>query len=241
MKKIKPIIIIALLCISCSTFSQENPVYPSQAFSINLNADAFSGLEFGYHHRVHLLDHNPTLYASFNFPLFLAIRQKNLDTWETNFGITQTFSMYEKLIFVSSLNLFSGKHKQILGTFIPVGMDLKITPSLKTKSGYARFQLDYTQVLGTHITYDDLVKQSFQDILDVNGNPYLSEPTDGWYALTGNYMKYGIESLFYLTQKTALYFDLGMIQYFSKYTRGFDSMMYGQVPFYMDLQILFRI
>ena len=66
-------------------------------------------------------------------------------------------------------------------------------------------------------------------------------PQNGFYLLTGNHLYYGIEGMFRLSNKLDMYFDLGMINYISQYTGLFDSMMFGQIPFYTNIRLNYKI
>ncbi|HKK63329.1 MAG TPA: hypothetical protein VJ951_12265 [Bacteroidales bacterium] len=237
----KIIILITLLGIMYPGSSMAENTEEPGTIMINLNADAFAGLEFGYQHPIGISDFNFNVYAKTNFPLFLTLRQQKLDTWETKFGARSWFVEKQRFLLIGDLNLFFMRHKQVLGTFIPVGLKTNFTPAIKTKSGYIGCQIGYKQILGTHIAHSEQVKESYNDIRDINGNTYKSEPGNGWYALTGNSINLGLEAKYAFSEKIDIRFDIGMIQYISAYTEGFDSMMYGQVPFYMDLQFKFRL
>lgn len=82
--------------------------------------------------------------------------------------------------------------------------------------------------------------EEMQNIYNSNGELLDMQPQDGFYSFTGNQLGYGIEGKFKLNNRLDMFFDWGIIDYLSKYTKGFDSMMYGQVPFYMDVRFDYK-
>jgi len=209
--------------------------------SANINSDAFTGFEFGYNHFATISTKNVFFYAKLNIPLMLSVKQKKIDTWELKFGAASEIYEFNKFLLITDFNLFTIRHKQDLGTFLPIGFNLRLTPSLKTKNGYWGFQIKYNQTITTYIKHSDIVKERFNDLTDKNGQPLNLEPENGFYSFTGNSINYGIETKFNLSEKMNIYFDIGITQFLSKYTKGFDAMMFGQVPFYMDLQLNHKI
>lgn len=95
----------------------------------------------------------------------------------------------------------------------------------------------FKQVLFTYIRHSDYAKESFKEIVDSNSKFIEMGPQNGFYRFTGNHLYYGLEVSVKFSDNLDLYFNLGLIHYFSKYTGFFDSMMFGQILFYMNLQL----
>jgi len=231
--------IFLLLCIACNQQgnAQDKDHLYSKKLSIGINSDAFTGLELGYIQESSISGIPSYYYINLNIPVLSSIKQKKLDTWELKTGANLELIMQNRLVVRTDFNLFTIRHTQSLGTFMPLGFNLKITPARVTKKGYIGFQTIFKQVLFTHITHSDYIKERFDEIYDSDNNLMELEPQNGFYLFTGNQLYYGIEGTFKISDNLDIYFDLGLIHYFSKYTGFLDSMMFGQIPFYMNLQL----
>jgi hypothetical protein len=220
---------------------QESQNLYSNSFTFGVNSDAFTGMELGYQHYSIFPGIPSYYYIKLNVPLLLSVKQKKVDTWEIKAGTSVELFQQNNFILLSDFNLFSIKHSQILGTFLPFGINIKLTPGFRTKNGYIGFQTRFKQVLVTYIRHSGYVKKSFDEIHDSNGNLIKMHPSNGIYAFTGHHLYYGIEGMFKISKRMNMYFDLGMINYLSKYTGNFDAMMYGQIPIYTHVQFNYKI
>jgi hypothetical protein len=234
------IISASLIFIHEGHAQESNSLYP-KGLSIGVNSDAFTGMELGYIQPVTILSFPSYYYVRLNVPLLSSIKQKKLDTWEVKVGTTQELYSQNKFILLTDFNLFSIKHSQSLGTFVPLGFNLKVTPAYLTKNGYIGFQTSYNQVLFTYIRHSEYVKESFREIYDVNNQLLDIKPKNGFYAFTGSHLSFGLEGMFRLSDRLKMYYDFGLRDYLSKYTGLFNAMMYGQIPFYADIQFNYKI
>lgn len=221
--------------------AQESNSLSSKRLSVGLNSDAFAGLELGYLQELSILSIPSRYYIKLNVPLLSSVEQKKLDTWEIKVGVTIDLLKSKDFLFLTDVNLFSIKHTQALGTFLPFGINLKLTPAYRTKNGYIGIQAMFKQTMFTYIRHSEYVKERFSEIYDSNNNLIETQAQNGFYLFTGNHLYYGIEGMFSLSNKLDLYFDLGLIDYISKYTGFFDSMMFGQIPFYTNVQLNYLI
>jgi len=240
MKKLIHILLFVFFMIFSSSHNlqaQTNSNTTASFVTAAINSDAFTGLEFGYLHGSNIADNSILYYARINIPIFLSLKQKRLDTWEIKFGAEATVVDNDKFLLLSDLNVFILRHKQILGTFLPIGFNIKITPAYKMKNGYLGFQAIFNQVCATYINHSDYIKDTFNDITTSTNQLYSTEPQNGFYDLTGNSLNLGLESKFKINDSLEMYFDLGMTNYLSKYTSLFDAMMFGQIPFYLDIRM----
>jgi hypothetical protein len=244
MKKIIQILLIviasSMICIQGGYGQDYGTLYP-RSLSLGINSDSFTGLEMGYTQPMTISSLPSCYYVKLNVPLLSSIKQKKLDTWEIKIGATLDLFDQNKFIIQSDFNLFSIKHTQSLGTFIPVGFNLKITPGYRTKNGYIGFQTSYNQVLFTYIRHSEYVKERFNEIYDVNNNPMDIKPKNGFYSFTGSHISYGIEGMFKLSNRINMYYDFGMTDYLSEYTGLFNAMMLGQIPIYADIQFNYKL
>lgn len=231
------------LCFFCAFQSpaQENDPLYSKSLSLGVNSDAFTGLDLGYLQESSISGLPSCYYVTLNIPLLSSIAQKKLDTWEIKAGAKLELIRLNRFTMLTDLSLFSIRHKQSLGTFLPFGFNLKITPAYRVKNGYIGFQTMFKQVLFTHIRHSDYVKERYNGIYDSNGGLMDIEPQNGFYQFTGNHLYYGIEGMFQLSNKLNMYVDLGLINYLSHYTGMFDSMMFGQIPFYTHIHFNYDI
>lgn len=231
---------VFVICIQEAYTQEAGSLFPN-SLSIGMNSDAFTGLELGYNQPVNVFSLPSCYYFKLSVPLLSSIKQKKLDTWEIKVGTTLELYSQQKFILLSDVNLFSIKHTQSLGTFIPVGFNLKLTPGYRTKNGYIGFQTSYNQVLFTHIRHSEYVKERFNGIYDSNNKIVDVKPRNGFYALTGSHLSYGLEGMFKLSGRFNMYYDFGVRDYLSKYTGLFNSMMFGQIPFYADIKLNYKI
>ncbi|GAB4405457.1 MAG: hypothetical protein OHK0039_06470 [Bacteroidia bacterium] len=213
----------------------------SPALALGVNADAFGSMHLRYLHplatgRVPLAG-----YVSCELPLMRTIERRAFDAWTLRLGSLAEVWRSERWLLLGGAHLSAIHHRQVLGRFVSAGAELKLTPACLLRRGYLGLQLRYSQSLGTHIQHSAYAQERFEDLRDASGERLVSGPRDGWYRFTGSRLLYGLEGDFRLGQRLALYADLGMIHFFSPYTKGFDAMMFGQVPFYLDLRLAWRL
>jgi hypothetical protein len=242
-EKIYPMFVVLSLCFICiqQGHAQETKPLYSKGLSFGMNSEAFTGLELGCFQESSISDIPSYYYINMNIPLLSSIKQKKLDTWELKAGTQLELIRRNRWMMFTDFSLFSIRHTQSLGTFMPLGFNLKITSARMTKNGYIGFQSMFKQVLFTHITHSDYVKEKYDEIYDADNNLLELKPQNGFYLFTGNQLYYGIEGAFNISSNLDMYFDLGLIHYFSKFTGFFDAMMFGQIPFYMHLQLNYKL
>lgn len=242
-KKSYHMILFFLVCMLLIHYieAQESENLYSNSFIVGVNSDAFTGLDLGYLQNSTISGLPSCCYLKLNIPLLLSVKQKKLDTWELKIGTSLELMKHKRFILLSDFNLFSIKHSQILGTFLPFGINMRLTPGYRTRNGYIGFQTQYRQVLFTYIRHSEYVKERFQEIYDSNGKLMEMKPSNGLSAFTGSQLRYGIEGMFKISKRINMYYDLGLVNFLSKYTGNFDAMMYGQIPFYTDIQLNYKI
>jgi len=112
---------------------------------------------------------------------------------------------------------------------------------MRSLNGAAFYNLQVISKKATLLVFNKKgMFEEMQNIYNSNGELLDMQPQDGFYSFTGNQLGYGIEGKFKLNNRLDMFFDWGIIDYLSKYTKGFDSMMYGQVPFYMDVRFDYK-
>lgn len=221
--------------------AQENEFPYSKSLSFGINSDAFTGLDLGYLQEASISNLPSYYYIKLNIPLLSSVAQKKLDTWEINAGARLDLFGRKRMTVLTDFSLFSIRHKQSLGTFLPFGFKLKLSPACRIKNGYIGIQCMYKQTLFTYIKHSEYVKERFNEIYDSNNKIMEIQPQNGLYLFTGNHLYYGIEGMFQLSNKLDMYFDLGMINYISQYTGLFDSMMFGQIPLYTNIRLNYEL
>ncbi len=214
---------------------------PVSMISAAINSDAFSGMELGYQQSGRLISKPVGYYIKFNFPLASTLMKKKLDAWEIRIGSAFPVFVQQKWELLSDISLFTIRHKQSLGTFVPFGFEAKLTPACRTRSGYWGVQFRFRQALFTYMRHSSYVRERFQEIYDKDQQLVRAAPRNGFYSFTGSQLQIGIEGRFPLSGRSDMYLDLGMTHFFSPYTGAFNAMMYGQVPFYMSLQFNYKL
>lgn len=214
----------------------------NQTVSLGFNSDAFVGMELGYAQNPGIQqEKDMRIYLCLSFPLLLAAKDKSFDSWEIKLGANLELFTTDKFGTIGDIQFFLMHHHQILGTFMPLGINLRLTPSYHFSGGYLGFQVNWNQTIATHISHSNYVKNTFTDLNVADKNLMDIHPRDGWYSSTGSHFGFGIESGWKINQRISLYGDLGIIKFSSPYTGLFDAMMMGQVPFYGDLRLFYKI
>lgn len=238
------LISFAILIAGSMSYSQhignENP--EGQIISLGINSDAFAGMELGYaqspgtHQEKDL-----QIYARFSFPLLLTRKGNSFDSWELNLGANAELVTVGQFGTIADIRFFLIHHHQILGTFMPLGFNLRLTPAYHFQNGYLGFQINWNQTIATHISHAQHVKHTFADLNIADKNSMDIHPRDGWYGSIGSHVGFGIESGWVTGSRFFLYGDLGIINFSSPYTGLFDAMMMGQVPFYGNLRLFYKM
>ena len=210
--------------------------------SLGLTSDAFGAMEMGYAHDIPSSKQLSALYyVRFSIPVILAIKTKAVNAWEINAGVQSGLLTREKFSTRGEFRISFSRHKQILGHFMPMTLNIGLTPCYNIPKGYIGLQASWNQVLWTHISHSQYVQNSYQDITDAEGNILTVHPRDGWYTGTGSYVNIGIEGYRQMSQKIAIYAELGLTKYSSLYSGIFDAMMIGQIPFYSNLRLFYSM
>lgn len=233
-----------LLLFTASIYSY--PLAPSEEngrrISFGITSDAFAGLELGYSQPFQVFENKPWhFYARFGVPVLLSAKDRSIDTWELKTGVTVTLFDKNRFCMKSDWQVFLMHHKQVLGTFLPLGINLRLTPCAQFQKGYLGFQMNYHQTIATHITHSQYVKETFNDLAGYDKIMIDIHPKDGWYSGTGSFVSFGLEGGRRINQQLYLYGDFGIIRFSSPFTGMFDAMMMGQVPFYATLRLVMRI
>ncbi len=234
------LLLLGLISID-SIRAQESESLRSHNILIGMNSDAFAGLEIGYVRGSSLGGKPVSMYLKFNMPLLSSCSQMKIDSWELEAGTGLAPIGQDRFILRTDLSLFAIKHTQILGDFFPLGCKLQMTPSVRTKKGYLGFQIRYQQVLCTYVDPSAYVAERFDDIYNRENQLMEMKPKSGFYPFTGSHLCLGVEGMFATSERLSLYADLGMINYLSEFTGTFDSMMFGQIPFYTHIRLKFRL
>jgi len=234
---------LLMLCLSSIPpgHAQEGPQMRSNNVLLGVNSDVFAGLELGYLRGSSLAGVPASYYITFNIPLLSSLSQKKLDSWELEIGAHLAPIRHHKYMVRTDLSLFAIRHIQTLGSFLPLGCKLKLTPALRTKNGYIGFQIRFQQVLCTYINPSEYVKERFEDIYNRENSLMEVKPKSGFYSFTGSHLYLGLEGMIAISGRLELYGDLGMVNYLSEYTGAFDSMMFGQIPLYTHIQLKYKL
>lgn len=176
-----------------------------------------------------------SVHGAVSVPVLLAAESGRLDTWRLEIGLDAASAIADRFEVLGGLSLYYLAQEDVLGKFSVIGAQLKLTPALHWRSGSVGLPLKLTVPLATHIRHSDVVLDTFQEMIDENGDPIDAAPADGWYAPTGLSIHAGIGGRFDLGERIALSSELGLIWYPSKHTGILDSMMIGQLPFYLDV------
>lgn len=243
MKKL-PIILLTILSTGNVSFSQhivhENP--EGKIISLGYISDAFAGMELGYAQNPNILpEKDLQVYARFSFPLLLAVKERSFDSWEVALGANAELFTTGKFGAIGDIQFFLMHHHQILGNFMSLGINVRLTPCYRFAKGYLGFQVNWNQTIATHISHSRYVKDTFTNLNIFDKNLLDIHPQNGWYGDTGSHISFGIEGGVDMSQRLFLYGDLGIIKFSSPYTGMFDAMMMGQVPFYGDLCLFYKL
>ena len=241
-QKIKKLFIITFIILVASLtqplFSQTADPY----FSLGVNSDAFGGMELGYAHNPGILkEKNLQFYVRFSIPLLRTVKDRAFDTWEIKIGARSELFNKNNVGTFGDIQLFLMHHHQILGEYIPLGMNVRFTPCYHFSEGYLGFQVNWNQIMATHISHSSYVKDTFENI-SVSDETLLNiHPKDGWYGDTGSHFSFGLEGAWELSRQFTFYGNLGLIKFSSPYSGLFDAMMMGQVPFYGNFRLFYKI
>ncbi len=210
--------------------------------TLGLNSDALTGVEVGYMQNPGILaEKDFHIYIRFSFPLLLVVKDKSFDTWEIKVGANSQLFRKGNFGTLVDLQLYLMHHEQILGTFMPVGYNICITPVHYFTKGYLGLQINWNQTITTHISHSQYVKDTFSNLNILNKMLRYNSPQNGWYNDTGSHFGFGIEGGAELGDLFFLYGDFGMLKFSSPYTNMFDAMMMGQVPFYGNLRLTYKL
>lgn len=174
-------------------------------------------------------------YRTISVPVILVRKNGSFDTWRLDAGLISVILSANRFNLPGDLSMYFLSQRNILGDFSVIGAELKLTPALRFKNGYLGIPLKISLPVATHIRHSDLVSDTFDQIIGEDGNPIEAEPVDGWYATTGLSIRAGIGGSFAVEEKMTINSEFGFIWYPPRFTGIFDSMMIGQIPFYLDL------
>ncbi len=244
MKKILIIVSCTLLLTGANGLGQSQSNLANRQFIYGgFDANAFTNIKAGYGYTFpEFLDNKGLLvYGEFSFPILLNLKDKTFDTWKIVAGASSELYRIQKFGLRTRVDLFFLRHKQVLGTFTPLGIDLQLSPACHFKKSYLGLQMRWHHAIATHITHSKYAESAFDEIYDKNGKIIQADPKDGWYGNTGSSFNIGIEWFKPLTTTLNLSLDLGLIFFSSPYTGLVDAMMIGQVPLYANLILSYKL
>lgn len=230
MKKISIVVMIIFLN-SLFAFAEENYC------SVGVNADSFMGMEVGYGRGPEMQKGDVAAYIKVNIPLFLTMKQRKIDTIELTGGIQSCLVTTERFALLGGVEANLLRHKDILGTSYPLGMGIKLTPAYKYKGQYIGVLGEYKKTMAVYMKHSEVAKERFGDMVTKDGTEYKSVPDDGWMISGGGVLNIGVEGLTGAGGDNKVYYKLGMTNFQSKLTDGFDAVMFGQLPFFFTLQL----
>lgn len=227
------------LCFGQSAFSENSS---DRFFSLGVNSDAFAGMDLGYAQNPGILaEKNFRIYVRFSFPLLQSIKDQSFDTWEIKTGINSELFRNKNFGTIGDIQLYLIHHNQVLGYFMPLGINVRLTPCYHFSKGYLGIQMNWNQTIAAHISHSRYVKDTFENLSGFDKILLDIDPKDGWYSNTGSHLCFGLESVWKVGSRFFLYGDLGIIKFSSPYTGFFDAMMMGQVPFYGKGRLFYKM
>lgn len=131
-----------LVCFNCmhQGQAQESEHIYNKGFSIGMNSDAFASLGPGYFQESSISGIPSYYYVKMRLPLLSSIKQKKLDSWEIEAGANFELVNRNKILLLTDFSLFTIRHKQSLGTFQPLGFNLKLHPPVVQKMDISGFR-----------------------------------------------------------------------------------------------------
>jgi|GEM_PF-2832206 len=237
--------VILLLLISTPHTGAQNMTgneFHHGVVSLGLTSDAFGGSEMGYANDIPpLKEQSAFYYVRVSIPMILTLKSKKLHAWELKAGVKSELRTWGKVSMRGDIQLYVVNHQQVLGHFIPIGANIGLTPCYKFSEGYVGLQASWNQTFATHISYSQYARNSFQYMTDANNNIMDMHPNNGWYASTGSHLNIGIEGYRQISPRIAIYGDMGLTKYSALYSGVFDAMMIGQVPFYGNFRLYYKM
>jgi hypothetical protein len=237
------ILYIILASVQGSFAKSGEPAIPvERSINLGFSQDAFVAMDLGYSQNPGILKQSDLqVYARISVPIVLSIKDKSLDSWRFTLGINSGWQGVGRLGLITDVRCYVMHHKQVLGTFVPLGMKLTLTPAYKCPKGYLGFQFRWDQNLITHIAHSDYVKNTFTSITLSDNQLLDMHPEDGWYRSSGSHLGFGIEGGRTFGERSLVVVDLGILKFKSPYTGMLDAMSIGQVPLYLDMRLHYKI
>jgi len=213
-----------------------------RAISLGFTNDAFTGLELGYAQNPGILQEKDLrVYVRCTIPILLASKNKSLQTWEVNLGANTTLLETVKFRMTGDVQCYLMHHRQVLGKFVPLGFVISLTPSYQFSKGYLGLQIHWDQTVATHISHSSYVQETFDNLSLYDGVQTDSQATDGWFGFTGSHFGMGVEGGREIGSRLFLYGDLGIVMFTSPFTGLLDAMMFGQVPVFGELRLMYAL
>lgn len=236
----KIIWIAVILCLSAFN-AMAFPVSPdtrsSQVVRMGVDSNAFLNYRIGYSYAFGGLTEFGTrilLGGNFSFPVFLAVSSGEFETFSFSFDAAAEILRLGDFSLMTDTQFFITFQDDVLGTFVPLGLSFSVMPALRFSRWYIGMNAEVNLPLLVHIRHSDYVKQTFVDSGSEGG------PVDGWYSMTSVSFKTGIASSVLLGRQMEIISELGCVWYPSPLSGIFDSMMIGQIPFYLILETAYR-
>jgi hypothetical protein len=203
---------------------------------VGITADAFAGLEISYNRRIMLSGKASRIGLALKTPALSDVLGGTLNAAESEISLESRIISSENFLLLCETRAGIGFHNQILGVFYPANISFRITPALKTSTGYWGLTAGFRQTVANYIVFSDYTKERFNDIYDSTGKPIDQQPQNGFYPCTGQRIDIGITGRLSIMKKDYLYIEAGYSDFLSAYTGAFNAMMYGQLPFFMKLK-----
>jgi len=214
----------------------------TRSISLGYTSETFVSMELCYVQNLGIFqEKNLQIYGRVGFPLLMIVKNHSFDSWKIELGASTELVTTNKFIIIADTYLFLLHHEQVLGNFTPVGVNLCLTPAYHFTRGTLGFQVRWNQTLTTYISHSNYVKNTFTALSTLDNSKMIIHPRNGWYGFTGSHLDFGIEGCLAMGSRYMLSIDLGLVNYLSPYTGIFDGMMMGQVPFYLEVRLFYKL
>jgi hypothetical protein len=218
----------AALCalpVPYTSFSKDHAV----GFEINARGTVGVGVNYSYRLNKGFFGQDLYLQGAVGFPLFLI---SPFDTFNGAVGAAGLLSPRSPLGVMTALRLTGSWQTQVLGRFFSWGFETEAMPGIFGKGGFFALHLRWQQNIFTHITHSDYVHSTF-----ANRGTDASGPDDGWYANTATRFGIGAGGGFNIAQVVEFSLTAGAYLTPNPFGIFFEGMMFGYLPFYMELGI----
>lgn len=214
--------------------AQNELSYAKKSISTGINSDAFGGIEIAYNTGISLWKKPSEIQMGISYPLLLNLKETPYTAFGINAAIENLTIQKKSFLLKTGIGMDLLFHKQISGTFFPIGIHFKAIPAFRIKNGYIGMLCRYHQTLATYIHFSHYALERFDDIYDTQGNLINIKPRDGFFRLTAQRLEIGLSMEFPLFSRYRCSVETGYVDYLSPYTNAFNAMMFGQIPVFMN-------